>query len=127
MRPQIVRLDRELDAERKRPREPKVVEKIVQVPVEKEKIVQVPVEKEKVVQVPVEKVVEVQVPVDRLVEVPIEKVVFVDKPEPPHHYQSLPRASTQLGPNVGVGLSLQRSSRVRGPNPNFLQSRSRSA
>lgn len=65
--------------------EVKVVEKIVEVPVEKvvEKIVEVPVEKivERVVEVPVEKVVEkvVEVPVEKIVEkiveVPVEKVV----------------------------------------------------
>lgn len=61
--------------------EVKVVEKIVEVPVEKivEKIVEVPVEKivEKVVEVPVEKIVEkvVEVPVEKIVEVPVEKVV----------------------------------------------------
>ena len=55
----------------------KVVEKVVEVPVEKvvEKVVEVPVEK--VVEVPVEKVVEkvVEVPVEKVVEVPVEKVV----------------------------------------------------
>ena len=55
----------------------KVVEKIVEVPVEKivEKVIEVPVEK--VVEVPVEKVVEkvVEVPVEKVVEVPVEKVV----------------------------------------------------
>lgn len=65
--------------------EVKVIEKIVEVPVEKivEKIVEVPVEKivEKVVEVPIEKVVE------KIVEVPVEKVVEkivevpVNKPE----------------------------------------------
>jgi hypothetical protein len=125
----VVRLDRELTAERARPRETKVVErevpkikevplpveKIVNVPVEKEvpveKVVQVPVEKEKIVQVPVDRLVEV--PIERLIEVPIEKVVFVDK----QPQQQQPRISAQLGPNVGVGLSLQRSSRVRNPFP----------
>lgn len=58
-----------------------VVEKIVEVPVEKivEKVVEVPVEKivEKTVEVPVEKIVEktVEVPVEKIVEVPVEKVV----------------------------------------------------
>ena len=60
-----------------------VVEKIVEVPVEKivEKTVEVPVEKivevEKVVEVPVEKIVEktVEVPVEKIVEVPVEKIV----------------------------------------------------
>ena len=55
----------------------KVVEKVVEVPVEK--VVEVPVEKivEKVVEVPVEKIVEktVEVPVEKIVEVPVEKVV----------------------------------------------------
>ena len=58
-----------------------VVEKVVEVPVEKivERIVEVPVEK--IVEVPVEKIVEriVEVPVEkiveRIVEVPVEKVV----------------------------------------------------
>lgn len=59
----------------------KIVEKVVEVPVEKvvEKVVEVPVEKivEKVVEVPVEKVVEkvVEVPVEKIVEVPVEKIV----------------------------------------------------
>lgn len=58
-----------------------VVEKIVEVPVEKivEKVVEVPVEKvvEKVIEVPIEKVVEktIEVPVEKIVEVPVEKVV----------------------------------------------------
>jgi len=58
-----------------------VVEKIVEVPVEKivEKVVEVPVEKivEKTVEVPVEKIVEVPVEkiVEKVVEVPVEKVV----------------------------------------------------
>ena len=62
-----------------------VVEKIVEVPVEKivEKVVEVPVETvvEKVVEVPVEKIVEktVEVPVEKvvekIVEVPVEKIV----------------------------------------------------
>ena len=55
----------------------KIVEKVVEVPVEKvvEKIVEVPVEK--VVEVPVEKIVEktVEVPVEKVVEVPVEKIV----------------------------------------------------
>ena len=71
--------------------EPKVIEKIVEVPVEKivEKIVEVPVEKivEKIVEVPVEKIVEkevikeVPVEVEKIVEkevikeVPVEKIV----------------------------------------------------
>jgi len=65
----------------------KIVEKVVEVPVEKivEKIVEVPVEKivEKIVEVPVEKIVEkvVEVPVEKIVEkevrveVPVEKIV----------------------------------------------------
>jgi len=65
----------------------KIVEKVVEVPVEVpvekivEKTVEVPVEKivevEKVVEVPVEKIVEktVEVPVEKIVEVPVEKVV----------------------------------------------------
>ena len=58
-----------------------VVEKVVEVPVEKivEKVVEVPVEKvvEKVVEVPVEKIVEVPVEkvVEKIVEVPVEKIV----------------------------------------------------
>lgn len=56
-----------------KPDDVKVVEKIVEVPVEKvvEKVVELPVEKivEKVVEVPVEKVVE------KIVEVPVEKIV----------------------------------------------------
>ena len=63
--------------------EEKVVERVVEVPVEKivEKIVEVPVEKivEKVVEVPVEKIVEKEVvkevPVEKIVEVPVEKIV----------------------------------------------------
>ena len=69
----------------------KIIEKIVEVPVDRivevpvEKIVEVPVEKivevpvEKVVEVPVDRIVEkvVEVPVDRIVEVPVEKVVEV--------------------------------------------------
>ncbi|MBO7097950.1 MAG: cell division protein ZapA [Alphaproteobacteria bacterium] len=62
-----------------------VVEKVVEVPVEKivEKVVEVPVEK--IVEVPVEKVVEkiVEVPVEKIVEkvveVPVEKIVEVEK------------------------------------------------
>jgi len=62
-----------------------VVEKIVEVPVEKivEKTVEVPVEK--IVEVPVEKVVEkiVEVPVEKIVEktveVPVEKIIEVEK------------------------------------------------
>ena len=113
---QVVRLDRELAAERARPREPTVVERVVEkevpkvkeVPFPVEKEVQVPVEKERLVtqQVPVERIVEV--PVERLVEVPIEKVVFVEKGQPQSRLSAQPAA-----PNVGVGLSLQRSSRVR--------------
>ncbi|KAJ6472662.1 coiled-coil protein [Mycena vulgaris] len=63
--------------------EPAVVERIVEVPVEKivERVVEVPVEKivERIVEVPVEKIVEriVEVPVDRIVEVPVEKIVEV--------------------------------------------------
>lgn len=59
----------------------KIVEKLVEVPVEKvvEKLVEVPVEKvvEKLVEVPVEKIVEkvVEVPVETRVEVPVEKIV----------------------------------------------------
>jgi len=64
-----------------------VVEKVVEVPVEKivEKVVEVPVEKivevEKVVEVPVEKIVEktVEVPIEKVVEVPVEKIVEVEK------------------------------------------------
>ena len=63
--------------------EEKVVERVVEVPVEKivEKIVEVPVEKivEKVVEVPVEKIVEKEVvkevPVEKIVEIPVEKIV----------------------------------------------------
>ncbi|KAJ7064963.1 hypothetical protein C8F01DRAFT_1128938 [Mycena amicta] len=67
--------------------DPVVVERIVEIPVEKivevEKIVQVPVEKivEKIVQVPVDRIVEkrVEVPVEKIVEkiieVPVEKIV----------------------------------------------------
>ena len=72
--------------------QPNVVEKIVEVPVEKivEKVVEVPVEKvvEKVVEVPVEKVVEkvVEVPVEKIVEKVIEKesetMVKIDEIEP---------------------------------------------
>jgi predicted flap endonuclease-1-like 5' DNA nuclease len=66
---------------------PKIVEKIVKVPVQKivEKIVKVKVPVEKIVErivkvkVPVEKIVKVKVPVDRIVEkivkVPVEKIV----------------------------------------------------
>lgn len=72
--------------------QPNVVEKIVEVPVEKivEKVVEVPVEKvvEKVVEVPVEKVIEkvVEVPVEKIVEKVIEKesetMVKIDEIEP---------------------------------------------
>ena len=80
--------------------QPNVVEKIVEVPVEKivEKVVEVPVEKvvEKVVEVPVEKVVEkvVEVPVEKIVEKVIEKesetMVKIDEIEP---NRSQPRQS----------------------------------
>ena len=80
--------------------QPNVVEKIVEVPVEKivEKVVDVPVEKvvEKVVEVPVEKVVEkvVEVPVEKIVEKVIEKesetMVKIDEIEP---NRSQPRQS----------------------------------
>lgn len=70
--------------EQKQTAEVKVVEKIVEVPVEKivEKIVEVPVEKivEKRVEVPVEKIVEKIV--EKRVEVPVEKIIekIVEKP-----------------------------------------------
>ena len=80
--------------------QPNVVEKIVEVPVEKivEKVVEVPVEKvvEKVVEVPVEKDVEkvVEVPVEKIVEKVIEKesetMVKIDEIEP---NRSQPRQS----------------------------------
>ncbi len=68
----------------------KVIEKVVEVPVEKvvEKVVEVPVEKivEKVVEVPVEKVVEkvveVEVPVEKIVEVPADTYIKIDEIEP---------------------------------------------
>lgn len=61
--------------------EPKIIEKIVEVPVEK--IVEVPVEKivEKVVEVPVEKIVEkvVEVPIYEVIEKEVEKPVYIEK------------------------------------------------
>lgn len=66
----------------------KVLEKIVEVPVEKvvEKIVEVPVEKvvEKIVEVPVEKRVEIPVEtiVEKIVEVPADTYIRIDEIEP---------------------------------------------
>lgn len=96
----IVHVDREVPVEVE-----KIVEKTIEIPVEKivevpvEKIVEVPVEKivEKVVEVPVEKIVHVdrdvptekivektiEVPVEKIVEMPVEKLVYVDRPAPP--------------------------------------------
>ncbi|MDE6757779.1 MAG: hypothetical protein K2J89_00710, partial [Clostridia bacterium] len=63
------------------PNEPQVVEKIVEVPVEKIVEKEVPVEVEKIVEkeVPVEKIVEVPVEVEKIVEVPVEVEKVVEK------------------------------------------------
>ena len=107
----------------------RVVEKRVEVPVERvvdkerviEKRVEVPVEVpvDRVVEVPIEK--RVEVPVDRVVEVPVdrvvekERVVEVTVERAPEPYQPPPQQQIYIAAPadlVGVGLSLQRSSRV---------------
>lgn len=54
--------------------DPKIIEKIVEVPVEVEKIVEVPVEVIREVKVPIDNVIEIvrEVPVEKIVEVPVE-------------------------------------------------------
>lgn len=100
-----------IETDTEQPDEPKVVEKIVEKPVEKivekvvekpvEKIVEKPVEKivEKVVEKPVEVVKEVNKPVEKIiekvVEKPVEVIKEVEKKTPKHNMKGTARSLTE--------------------------------